>query len=105
MRAPVVVVFCASQDGRSGDLATPARRLALEFGDVITFYGYRAAPGARVEPRALAALRQRYGVRQVPATLCYDNDRGEIGLERAGCSAPTLIEDRTPEPPLLPDAP
>jgi hypothetical protein len=93
---PVVVVFYANQDEKSRNLATLARYLALEFSQVITFYGYRVAPGATVERAALAALQKQYGVKQVPATLFYDNDRGTIELEKADYSVPTLVEYRTP---------
>ena len=93
---PVVVVFYASQDEKSRNLATLTRYLALEFSQAISFYGYRVAPGAKVERDALAALRKRYGVTQVPATLFYDNDRGKIELEKADYSVPTLTEYRTP---------
>jgi hypothetical protein len=93
---PVVVIFYASQDEKSRNLATLARYLALEFNEVITFYGYRVAPGATVSREALGALQRQYGVRQVPATLFYDNDRGKIELEKADYSVPTLVEYRTP---------
>ena len=47
---------------------------------------------------ALAALKKRYGVRQVPATLFYDNDHGKMELERTDYSVPAMIEYRTPRP-------
>jgi hypothetical protein len=93
---PVVVVFYANQDEKSRNLATLVRYLALEFSQVITFYGYRVTAGATVERDALAALQKRYGVKQIPATLFYDNDRGRIELEKADYSVPTLAEYRTP---------
>ena len=93
---PVVVIFYASQDEKSRNLATLARYLALEFSQVITFYGYRVAAGATIERDALAGLQTRYGVKQVPATLFYDNDRGKIELEKADYSVPALVEYRTP---------
>ena len=86
----VVVVFYANQD------ETLVRYLALEFSQVITFYGYRVTAGATVERDALAALQKRYGVKQIPATLFYDNDRGRIELEKVDYSVPTLAEYRTP---------
>jgi hypothetical protein len=93
---PVVVICYANQDEKSRNLATLARYLALEFSQVITFYGYRVTAGATVEREALAALQKRHGVKQVPATLFYDNDRGKIELEKADYSVPTLVEYRTP---------
>jgi hypothetical protein len=93
---PVVVVFYANEDEKSRNLATLVRYLALEFNDVITFYAYRVAPGTRVERDTLGALQKQYGVKQVPATLFYDNDRGKIELEKADYSVPTLVEYRTP---------
>jgi hypothetical protein len=93
---PVVVIFYASQDEKSRNLATLARYLALEFGQVITFYGYRVTAGATVGREALGALQKQYGVRQVPATLFYDNDRGKIELEKTDYSVPTTAEYRTP---------
>jgi len=93
---PVVVIFYANQDEKSRNLATLARYLALEFSQVITFYGYRVTGGASVERQALGTLQRQYGVRQVPATLFYDNDRGKIELEKADYSVPTLAEYRTP---------
>jgi hypothetical protein len=93
---PVVVIFYASQDEKSRNLATLARYLAVEFSQVITFYGYRVTAGASVERDALGALQKRYGVNRVPATLFYDNDRGKIELEKADYSVPTLAEYRTP---------
>ena len=93
---PVVVIFYANQDEKSRNLATLARYLALEFSQVITFYGYRVTPGGTVEREALRALQTQYGLRQVPATLFYDNDRGKIELEKADYSVPTLAEYRTP---------
>jgi hypothetical protein len=93
---PVVVIFYANQDEKSRNLATLARYLALEFSQVITFYGYRVTAGTTVERAALAGLQTQYGVRQIPATLFYDNDRGKIELEKADYSVPALVEYRTP---------
>jgi len=93
---PVVVLFYANQDEKSRNLATLARYLALEFGELISFYGYEVSPGPKVEREALAALQKRYGVKQVPATLFFDNDRGKIELEKADYSVPALTEYRTP---------
>jgi len=90
------VVFYASQDEKSRNLATLARYLALEFGGVISFYGYRVATGATVERQALGTLQRQYGVKQIPATLFYDNDRGKIELEKTDYSVPTMVEYRTP---------
>jgi hypothetical protein len=93
---PVVVVFYASQDEKSRNLATLVRYLALEFSQVIAFYGYRVTAGTTVDRETLGALQGRYGVRQVPATLFYDNDRGRIELEKTDYSVPTVAEYRTP---------
>ena len=93
---PVVVLFYASQDERSRNLATLARYLALEFGRVISFYGYQVSSGAEVERGTLAELQKKYGVKQVPATLFYDNDRGKIELEKDSYEVPTFTEYRTP---------
>jgi hypothetical protein len=93
---PVIVVFYADRDEKSRNLATLARYLARDFGSQITFYGYRASEGTSVDRPTLDRLRQRYGVRQIPATLFYDNDRGTIELERADYDVPTLVEYRTP---------
>jgi Thioredoxin len=93
---PVVVIFYANHDEKSRHLATLARYLALEFSQVITFYGYRVTAGAKVERETLGMLQKRYGVKQVPATLFYDNDRGKIELEKTDYSVPTLVEYRTP---------
>jgi hypothetical protein len=95
-RQPVVVLFYANQDAKSRNLATLARYLALEFSQVISFYGYQVTPRASVEREALGTLRKKYGVKQVPATLFYDNDRGPIELEKTDYSVPTLTEYRTP---------
>jgi hypothetical protein len=95
---PVVVVFYANHDQQSQHLATLLRYVALEFSDAIVFYGYPVTAGATVERNALAALQKRYGVKKVPATLFYDNDRGKIELERTDYSVPALIEYRTPSP-------
>ena len=93
---PVVVVFYANQDQQSRHLATLVRYLALEFSEAVVFYGYPVTAGATVERNALEALQKRYGVRKVPATLFYDNDRGKMELERADYSVPALLEYRTP---------
>jgi hypothetical protein len=93
---PVVVIFYANQDEESRNLATLARYLALEFSQAIAFYGYRVTAGARVEREALGVLQKQSGVRQIPATLFDDNDRGRIELEKADYSVPTLAEYRTP---------
>ena len=95
---PVVVVFYANQDQRSRHLATLARYLALEFSEDVVFYGYPVTAGATVERQTLAVLQKRYGVKKVPATLFYDNDRGKMELERTDYSVPTVIEYRTPSP-------
>ena len=95
---PVVVVFYANQDQQSRHLATLVRYLALEFSGAIVFYGYPVTAGATVERNALAALQKRYGVKKVPATLFYDNDRGKMELERTDYSVPAVIEYRTPSP-------
>jgi len=63
---------------------------------VISFYGYRVATGATVERQALGTLQRQYGVKQIPATLFYDNDRGKIELEKTDYSVPTMVEYRTP---------
>ena len=36
------------------------------------------------------------GVKQIPATLFYDNDRGTIELEKDAYEVPTFTEYRTP---------
>jgi hypothetical protein len=95
---PVVVVFYANHDQQSQHLATLARYLAFEFSGAVVFYGYPVTAGATVEKNALAALQKRYGVKKVPATLFYDNDRGKIELERTDYAVPTVIEYRTPSP-------
>lgn len=95
---PVVVVFYANQDEQSRHLATLIRYIALEFDGSISFYGYPVTAGATVERSALAALKKRYGITQVPATLFYDNDRGKIELEKTEYSVPAVIEYRTPRP-------
>ena len=95
---PVVVVFYANHDQQSQHLATLLRYVALEFSGAIVFYGYPVTAGATVERNALAALQKRYGVKKVPATLFYDNDRGKIELERTDYSVPAMIEYRTPSP-------
>jgi hypothetical protein len=95
---PVVVVFYANQDERSRHLATLIRYLALEFNGSVAFYGYPVTAGATVDHNALAALKTKYKVKQVPATLFYDNDHGKIELEKTEYSVPAVIEYRTPRP-------
>jgi len=95
---PVVVVFYANQDQQSRHLATLVRYLALEFSESVVFYGYPVTAGATADQNALAALRKRYGVTRVPATLFYDNDHGKMELEKRNYSVPSLIEYRTPRP-------
>jgi len=95
---PVVVVFYANQDEQSRHLATLMRYIALEFSGSIEFYGYPVTAGATVGPHALAALKKRYGITQVPATLFYDNDHGKMELEKTDYSVPSVIEYRTPRP-------
>lgn len=95
---PVVVVFYANQDERSRHLATLIRYLALEFNGSVAFYGYPVTMGATAEHGALAALKKRYKVTQVPATLFYDNDHGKMELEKTEYSVPAVIEYRTPRP-------
>jgi hypothetical protein len=93
---PVVVVFYMDRDEASRNLATLARQLALDFQDRIVFYGYRVGEGPRVDRQVQARLQRTYGVKQVPATLFYDNDKGKMELERTDYSVPTLAEYRTP---------
>lgn len=93
---PVVVIFYANQGQQSRHLATLARYLALEFSPAVVFYGYPVTGGTNVEHNALAALQKRYGVKKVPATLFYDNDRGKMELEKTDYSVPALVEYRTP---------
>ena len=93
---PVIVVFYAEQDEKSRNLATLARYLAQDFSSKIGFYAYRASEAAAVDRSTSERLAKDYGVRQVPATLFYDNDRGKIELERTQYDAPTLVEYRTP---------
>jgi hypothetical protein len=95
---PVVVVFYANQDEQSRHLATLIRYIALEFNGSIAFYGYRVTAGATVEHSAHAALEKRYKIKQVPATLFYDNDHGKMELEKTEYSVPAVIEYRTPRP-------
>ena len=95
---PVVVVFYANHEERSRHLATLIRYLALEFNGSVAFYGYPVTAGATVEHGALAALKKRYKVTQVPATLFYDNDHGKMELEKTEYSVPAVIEYRTPRP-------
>jgi len=93
---PVVVVFYANQDERSRNLATLARSLAVEYAEVIGFYGYRVTAGTTVERAGLAEIDRRYGVKRLPATLFYDNDHGNMELERTDYSVPAMLEYRTP---------
>jgi hypothetical protein len=86
---PVVVIFYASQEKRSRNLASLARYLALEFHEVVGFYGYRIAAGAAPEPAALARVDQLHGVKRIPASLFYDNDRGAMELEKTDYSVPS----------------
>jgi hypothetical protein len=95
-KKPVVVMFYANQDERSRNLATLARYLALEFHDVVAFYGYRVSGGSTADPAALAAVAKQYGVKKVPATLFYDNDHGKMELEKTDYSVPQMLEYRTP---------
>ncbi len=93
---PVIVVFYAEQDEKSRNLATLARYLAQDFSSKIAFYAYRASDAAVVDRATSERLAKDYGVRQIPATLFYDNDRGKIELERTHYDVPTLVEYRTP---------
>jgi hypothetical protein len=93
---PVIVVFYADRDEKSRNLATLGRYLAQDFSDRIAFYAYRASATAGVDRAVSERLAKSYGVKQVPATLFYDNDRGKIELERTTYDAPTLTEYRTP---------
>ena len=95
---PVVVIFYANQGQQSRHLATLARYLAREFSPAVEFYGYPVTGGTTVEHNKLAALQKRYGVKKVPATLFYDNDRGKIELEKTDYSVPAMVEYRTPSP-------
>jgi hypothetical protein len=72
------------------------RYLALEYAEVIAFYGYRVTAGTTAERTALADIDRRYGVKRLPATLFYDNDTGKMELERTEFSVPTMLEYRTP---------
>jgi hypothetical protein len=93
---PVVVIFYANHDERSRNLATLARYLALEFGEVVGFYGYRITAGSTPEPAALARVDKQYGVKKIPASLFYDNDHGKMELEKTDYSVPLMLEYRTP---------
>jgi hypothetical protein len=93
---PVIVVFYAENDEKSRNLATLARYLAQDFSSRIGFYAYRASDASGVDRNTLERLTKDYGIRQIPATLFYDNDRGKIELERTYYDTPTLVEYRTP---------
>jgi thiol-disulfide isomerase/thioredoxin len=93
---PVVVIFYANQGQPSRHLATLARYLAQEFSPTVVFYGYQVTEGTTVEHNTIAALQKRYGIKKVPATLFYDNDRGKIELEKTDYSVPAMVEYRTP---------
>jgi hypothetical protein len=93
---PAVVIFYADQDEKSRLLATLARYLAAEFSSNIDFYTYRTANGAQAAKKTLQHVLKSYGVKQIPATLFYDNDRGRMELERTNYTVPTLAEYRTP---------
>jgi hypothetical protein len=93
---PVIVIFYADRDEKSRNLATLARYLAEDFSSKIAFYGYRVSETASVDKATLERLTKRYGIRQIPATLFYDNDRGKMELERTDYDVPTVTEYRTP---------
>jgi thiol-disulfide isomerase/thioredoxin len=93
---PVIVLFYADRDEKSRNLATLARYLAMDFGDKISFVAYQASRGVQVDKGTLQRLQKRYGVKQVPATFFYDNDKGKMELERTNYTVPTLAEYRTP---------
>ena len=93
---PAIVVFYADKDEKSRLLATLGRYLATDFSNKITFYAYRASNGAHVDKKTLQHLQKSYGVKQIPATLFYDNDKGKMELERTNYAVPTLAEYRTP---------
>ena len=95
-KKPIVVIFSANLDERSRNLATLARYLALEFHDVVAFYGYRVTAGSTPDHLALATVDKQYGVKRVPATLFYDNDHGKMELEKTDYSVPQMLEYRTP---------
>ncbi|MGH7421644.1 MAG: thioredoxin family protein, partial [Candidatus Rokuibacteriota bacterium] len=93
---PVIVVFYADRDEKSRNLATLARYLALDLSDKIAFFAYRASDTDRIDRPTSERLERAYGIRQIPATLFYDNDRGNMELERTHYAVPTLTEYRTP---------
>jgi hypothetical protein len=93
---PAIVVFYADQDEKSRLLATLARYLAADFSSKIGFYAYRTTNGARAGKKTLQHVLKSYGVKQIPATLFYDNDKGRMELERTNYTVPTLAEYRAP---------
>lgn len=95
-KRPVIVVFYADKDEKSRLLATLGRYLATDFSNKITFYAYRVSSGTKTGKKTLQHLQKTYGVKQIPATLFYDNDKGKMELERTNYAVPTLAEYRTP---------
>jgi hypothetical protein len=93
---PAIVIFYADQDDKSRLLATLARYLAADFSSKIDFYAYRTTSGEKAAKKTLQDVLKSYGVKQIPATLFYDNDKGRMELERTHYTVPTLAEYRTP---------
>jgi len=93
---PVIVVFYADRDEKSRNLATLARYLAADFSEKIGFHGYHASDATGVDKPTLARLTKAYGIKQIPATLFYDNDKGKMELEGTRYDVPSLTEYRTP---------
>ena len=93
---PVTVMFYTSKDQKSRDAATLFRYLALDFHQAIHFYGYKVADNTPVERQILKQLNESYSLDKVPGTFFYDNDKGNMELEKEDYSVPLLKEYRTP---------
>jgi hypothetical protein len=93
---PAIVIFYADQDEKSRLLATLARYLAADFSSKIDFHAYRTTSGEKAPKKTLQHVLKSYGVKQIPATSFYDNDKGRMELERTNYTVPTLTEYRTP---------
>lgn len=93
---PVVVIFYINQEKSSRNLASLIRYLAIDFHEKIAFCAFEVSERGPVHKEVAKRLENAYSLDKTPGTFFYDNDKGEMELERENYEVPIIKEYRTP---------
>lgn len=95
-KTPVIVMFYSNEDQDSQNLATLVRYISSDYSNRVAFYRLMVVPKGKPDRPTIAQMQRAYSLDKVPGTFFYDNDTGQMVLEREQYDLPTFKEYRTP---------